>query len=1238
MLEIRSDDFVQLRGGGGEKFAGFVDDLIRGSGYIHGIADSAIRTSSIANRRDGGVDTEVTDGFPASQRNWLVEYPTIWQYKAVDTSSMGNARIEAEFEKAYVIDRIKAGYAYRLCICDEITPERKREMENAASACATKIFKSAPPAMVLGTTDLAQWVGDIPALALRLLRVATNTNFLDFDAWGRNATANTKFYVDLPERKEIRREILKHVDFSQNPPQSCFPVSGEAGVGKTRLVYESLFGIEQCRSLVMYTSDATAANVLASWLARDQKRNAILVVDEFDVASRLGLEALLAGARSRVRIVAIDNSGERSADGSPTQWLVKVEPAKVAEILEKNFTHVPLERRRIYAEEAGGFIVMAADMCMHDGEIVASGLVGVGSGMIEAYLKSRCRTDEMRKSLELLSLVTKIGMKDELEGELAELSSWVQYDANMFLENIRYWQDAGFVRRKGRYYQVAPAIVARIGFRWAWQRWGVDRERIFLTTIKPNLVDPFLKRVAQSASEEVRRLVVEFFRGWAHDLDAKDLESRETTERLVTLVGIHPGKFLPLFRNVIEQGKGTVLLNIRGDAEGGHWGPRRSIVWLCERLVGFKEYFEDAESILYRLALYESEPELGNSATRIWEQTYRIVLSGTAVPFADRLKKLEARWQSVDGSNVKLLVGAFDAIFEQSPTRMLGSPTVGNRIVPREWQPNTIGEQRQCWSDALRLLIQLTGKVSGDVRAKMRSMVVSRLRFFLISGDLQGMKEMFPAGSLSGGELATVIERLDEYLTYDVQPSPRRRTKDEAYNNDVRAWLKEIRPSGGPDRMRALVGVTPWHYKVLQSEDQWIADIKGTAESYLPDLRTIERDLVWLASDEAKSAALFGEAFGRLDSTGGCLDLISGAAVTHNATLFAAGYVVGLLEANPDQAARVNGMLDRLQVVSPQAAHAMFMPCGDITRSFGRTIDLVKTGKLTMMSLNGFRVGVRGRFLDEGEFSSLLEVLAERMDLDEAAYKLTMEVLGFRVENEKKGGVGIPRVPKILAQVWNILEHEGAGHALEQHWWGEVVQRLADVDSAKAVSVAANALISESFDRERAAAKILCNLAPQYPEMVMESFGSILLHPTEGWRLHIMNQKELISHLPLGIVRNWLDNHVPEGARQIARHLPPPQLEDGKPIVPPITEHVLGRFELDDEMFKSFCIGVHNMQMYGGSGRGAIATQHEAEAGLAKQFLAHPLRRVREWAQYEEESATQYAARDRQEDEEDALS
>ncbi len=147
----------------------------------------------------------------------------------------------------------------------------------------------------------------------------------------------------------------------------------------------------------------------------------------------------------------------------------------------------------------------------------------------------------------------------------------------------------------------------------------------------------------------------------------------------------------------------------------------------------------------------------------------------------------------------------------------------------------------------------------------------------------------------------------------------------------------------------------------------------------------------------------------------------------------------------------------------------------------------------------------------------------------------------------------------------------------------------------------------------------------------MRGLGAGIVSPSRSWRFRIDDFSRLVAALPIEVVKNWLVEADITGARGIARHLARPQLDDeGRPVISPLTTFVLERFEDDDQVFREFCAGAHSGQVYSGD----VTEQHEREAAIARRFVGHPLRRVREWALSEIDSAKRHAAEWRQRDEE----
>ena len=217
--------------------------------------------------------------------------------------------------------------------------------------------------------------------------------------------------------------LRDYVNLSLRRTDLLLPIQGEAGVGKTRMVYEAL-NMPGMENLVIYTNDEHFALEIAGALANDRTLYGILVVDECSLNTRAKLIDLTRGYPNRIRIVAIDNAGERPIAGAPEIWIQKIPKELLGEILKQNFPYVPEDRRHAYVSLSGGFVRPAADMCAHHAEIDQVGHVGPVIQDLRDYMRRRLSDDELIV-IEALALVTRIGFAGEMAGELKDLCSIV---------------------------------------------------------------------------------------------------------------------------------------------------------------------------------------------------------------------------------------------------------------------------------------------------------------------------------------------------------------------------------------------------------------------------------------------------------------------------------------------------------------------------------------------------------------------------------------------------------------------------------------------------------------------------------------------------------------------------------------------------------------------------------------------------------------------------------------------
>jgi hypothetical protein len=218
-----------------------------------------------------------------------------------------------------------------------------------------------------------------------------------------------------------------------------------------------------------------------------------------------------------------------------------------------------------------------------------------------------------------------------------------------------------------------------------------------------------------------------------------------------------------------------------------------------------------------------------------------------------------------------------------------------------------------------------------------------------------------------------------------------------------------------------------------------------------------------------------------------------------------------------------------------------------------------------------------------------------------------------------------------MRSAWEIVAVRSRMNAREDMPWSRVLGAMGQQDPGRAAAVAACGLASESLHMARYAEELLVELVELDPEAVMVAVGGVLFEDSEY--LAHRRLKRLFAAIPDDVLVAWIERHGVEAARRSARHLPAPYLRGGEPVVPRVTAFVLERFEDDEHVFAKFIAGVHGSQLCSGD----IAGEHDHEVEVARAFADHPLRRVREWAGHEEQSASRAAERWRQRDAERSI-
>jgi vacuolar-type H+-ATPase subunit F/Vma7 len=261
--------------------------------------------------------------------------------------------------------------------------------------------------------------------------------------------------------------VKQHLDFSFSPNEVCLPVRGDAGVGKTRCIFETVNRIDGAHQLCVYTNDETAVLNFAYDISSNAQINVIIVADECLNKTRQHLDEILGGVKNRVRVVAINNTDEPSRQEGPEPIVEKLPNEILAKILDENFPTTPPELRRAAIDLAEGFVRIAADLCKHG--------IDKGTQELGAYVDFRIPEKTSRQAVEAVSLFERVGWRDDVANQLSSLAKILGIKEQELRDACLAVKDAspGFIVLGGRFFYVTPEAIARVCFPRAWQRWEV---------------------------------------------------------------------------------------------------------------------------------------------------------------------------------------------------------------------------------------------------------------------------------------------------------------------------------------------------------------------------------------------------------------------------------------------------------------------------------------------------------------------------------------------------------------------------------------------------------------------------------------------------------------------------------------------------------------------------------------------------------------------------------------------
>jgi len=1206
---VSADELQVLRGNGGQSFTDFVNTLLRKEAHRARIPLPEVRTNLRVNVGDEGVDAAVDKPLGGGTG---IDVPSCWQFKATSFAEVTPAALRVEVNKAEARRLIASGYGYYVCVCDDWPPNKVTALGEELRAVVQQINPAAP-SRILPAGELAEWARRHVSVLVEFFRPSLR-EAIPHAQWLRVVREDIPKFVEVPARASATKAILEHVALEE-VPSPMLSIAGPGGAGASRFVSEVLAGED---GRVIYAAEAVAGLKVATSLVNDSDLTSVLVVDQCSLREAERIQEVLKGESRRIRAIAIlrpDDGGAKAA-----LRLDRLDDADVHRVMDANFPGVPPSHRRAFVSMADGILKVAAYLAS---AYVASPerSLTMSTQWAEDEVNRLVSDRDDRRVLASLALFSRVGHAGHAAAQLSQVCSLCALDRNDVMRRCRRLAQAqGVVALRSLYIKVRPRLFARSLFETAWAECMSPDAESKLDGLAPALQLAVVKQVGAHGSPNARETVAAWGFKRLGKLGPATLANARSAELLLALVDVQPDLVGPQLTELVEALTDEEARS--GGASFNGWPARMWVVWKLRDLLNRRATYALSETALYRLAEAEGEPnvvgERSGTATATWADSFRLLLSGTEIPFVERAARLGSRLDDRGAAAVPLVITALGRALSPFATKMEGLPVVGGELRPTDWQPKTYGELRESLAAGVTLLARCMA-AQEDRRATFE--VLSRNgRGLLHRGCLLPLRAVLDPLQLCEAERLVVLGFVDDFLTYD---APKAEGDALAYVADVRKWAGELGRKDLPGRLLEALSLRS-HRRYFGAQEEWAKEMNGLGAELFANPSEFSLLLPSLAGDGLHGGGLFavGQAMGRLDADAGLLSEVVRSTASQANSLLARGYVLGLAEQGERHDARLAAELTTLEAANPAAAIELNATNSRAADVSARAIRLVRERRLPPDSIGRMFV------LASEYVADAVEAVFGASAQAEDAAATSLRILGRLAYTSAEP---IPADERTRAAIWRTLEAAVLGAHAEGHAWGRLLRRMVDIDFDRAVRLACEATIRGEFSVQDEAAAELSVYIGLKPDVVLEALGPILLDPKESWRFAIGRRGAVVNGFPPAMLQEWIRAHGRAAALVVAPHLSPPYVDaEGRIHVPPLTQFVMTEFETDDEVRSTFCSGGHDFQLYSGD----IAGQRENEAAAAEKFRTHEHAWVRWWANEEIRTSRRDAAWWREQDEE----
>jgi hypothetical protein len=704
----------------------------------------------------------------------------------------------------------------------------------------------------------------------------------------------------------------------------------------------------------------------------------------------------------------------------------------------------------------------------------------------------------------------------------------------------------------------------------------------------------FFDRVEEcSMREEVSEALASWFQR-KYGSRSVALLNYENAYEIGTYIEYFPDTGLTWLKDVICNAPNDELKRFGKDYHIG----RRQVVFACEHLANFEQYFFTCEEILLRLALNETEKGISNNSQGVWSGFFSIITANTEVPFCKRYDLLIRRMEEdYSETNVEMFQSAVLGVMSDRGIKWVPPKMIGGTITPASWHPKNLDELISAKKYILEKLLEHFDMFNNSLQDMLIQILSEHMSSFASFNLFNEYKNA----------MNTIIktQRQKNKLIREIEKQRRLFKRNYGENNEMelQQWIDELKDLSLKGRLEEFLSRTVWSYGYSDESKKEFEDAAKALcveVNQSPEKLELIKDVLAQNHYDRDTMRQFAEHLAAEDTTHDFMELIKSMEDTVQCAAFLMGYYSGVYKENNKITDDMMSFLDAVKSSDPKFSLWGSIAFDISDSGFRRILSLIGIVSEMQVLIN-MRYDPWTQFLDDESKIKLLNALVGCGNA--IRFYICFELcIGWMSKNNTTSEIYESYTDLIDTCVTNREHFDlypivAALNNMPEKYQMKIIVSLLKMFSFNSIDSNNDYIIQAVFKTKNDINE----------KDILDMLGAKLISSKDEFRG--MALTGLFDRFSLNAVKAWIEEDTEERAPLIAYHLSAPNLTNKQ--MSELTKYMLITFEDDDEVYKNFILGGYNLKVYSVD---EYYENREKWYELLDEYKDSEYRLIRKWA------------------------